>query len=162
MLPALFKGFPDAHSHPSSSPPSLLPQGFQKLQLLLRAILLRRTKGTTIKGTPIINLPERRQELVKVPLTRAEADFYKQVCVHGGGGGRRRRTLGWRDGGGVCFSSCQQWQRQEKEFAAYCTHVTYLGSTNTPPPTPCRLRLLLLLPWRRPNQRRQQEGAGST
>jgi SNF2 family DNA or RNA helicase len=63
---------PPAHTHS--------PQGFQKLQLLLRAILLRRTKGTTIKGAPIINLPERKQELVRVPLTRAEADFYKQVC----------------------------------------------------------------------------------
>lgn len=56
-----------------------LAQGFQKLQLLLKAILLRRTKGSTINGTPIINLPERRQELVKVNLSRDEAAFYKQV-----------------------------------------------------------------------------------
>jgi hypothetical protein len=58
-----------------------LAQGFKKLQLLLKAILLRRTKGSTINGTPIINLPERRQELVKVNLSRDEAAFYKQVWL---------------------------------------------------------------------------------
>jgi hypothetical protein len=78
-------------------------QGFKKLQLLLRAILLRRTKGSTINGTPIINLPERRQELVKVQLSRDEADFYKQV------GGHVLILLGRRElvgGGGHALHAC--------------------------------------------------------
>lgn len=68
------------NDHAFQDDASFLSQGFKKLQLLLKAILLRRTKGSTINGTPIINLPERRQELVKVNLSRDEAAFYKQVC----------------------------------------------------------------------------------
>lgn len=54
-------------------------KGFRKLQALLRAVLLRRTKGSTIGGQPIIALPERRQQLLKIEFSRDEAAFYKQV-----------------------------------------------------------------------------------
>lgn len=54
-------------------------KGFKKLQTLLRAILLRRTKSSKIGDAPIINLPERRQQLLKVDFSRDEAAFYKQV-----------------------------------------------------------------------------------
>jgi SNF2 family DNA or RNA helicase len=54
-------------------------KGFRKLQALLRAVLLRRTKGSKIGGQPIIALPERRQQLLKVEFSRDESVFYKQV-----------------------------------------------------------------------------------
>lgn len=54
-------------------------KGFRKLQTLLKAILLRRTKQTTINGVPIVDIPPRQQELMKAPFTPEEASFYKQV-----------------------------------------------------------------------------------
>ncbi|KAF6253953.1 SNF2 family N-terminal domain-containing protein [Scenedesmus sp. NREL 46B-D3] len=54
-------------------------KGFRKLQALLRAVLLRRTKGSTIGGQPIIALPERRQQLLKIEFSRDESAFYKQL-----------------------------------------------------------------------------------
>jgi SNF2 family DNA or RNA helicase len=58
-------------------------KGFRKLQALLRAVLLRRTKGSKIGGQPIIALPERRQQLLKIEFSRDESAFYKQVCYLG-------------------------------------------------------------------------------
>jgi hypothetical protein len=43
------------------------------------AVLLRRTKGSKIGGQPIIALPERRQQLLKIEFSRDESAFYKQV-----------------------------------------------------------------------------------
>jgi SNF2 family DNA or RNA helicase len=63
-------------------------KGFRKLQALLRAVLLRRTKGSKIGGQPIIALPERRQTLLKIEFSRDESAFYKQVTrIPGGLGG---------------------------------------------------------------------------
>lgn len=62
-------------------------KGFKKLQTLLRAVLLRRTKGSKIGDEPIICLPERRQQLVQVEFSRDEAAFYKQVGAWGSGAG---------------------------------------------------------------------------
>ena len=54
-------------------------KGFRKLQALLRAVLLRRTKGSTIGGQPIIALPERRQQLLKIEFSRDEAALHEQA-----------------------------------------------------------------------------------
>jgi hypothetical protein len=47
--------------------------------LLSEAVLLRRTKGNKIGGQPIIALPERRQQLLKIEFSKDESAFYKQV-----------------------------------------------------------------------------------
>jgi SNF2 family DNA or RNA helicase len=57
-------------------------KGFRKLQALLRAVLLRRTKSSKIGGQPIIALPERRQQLLKIEFSRDESAFYKQVNIN--------------------------------------------------------------------------------
>jgi hypothetical protein len=62
-------------------------QGFEELLLWSRVVLLsmtvllRRTKGSKIGGQPIIALPERRQQLLKIEFSRDESAFYKQVMV---------------------------------------------------------------------------------
>jgi SNF2 family DNA or RNA helicase len=56
-------------------------KGFRKLQALLRAVLLRRTKGSKIGSQPIIALPERRQQMLKIEFSRDESAFYKQVGI---------------------------------------------------------------------------------
>lgn len=48
----------------------------RKLQALLKAILLRRTKKSEIDGRPILNLPERTTELQHAVFSEDEADFY--------------------------------------------------------------------------------------
>jgi hypothetical protein len=52
-----------------------------KIFLLSEAVLLRRTKGSKIGGQPIIALPERWQQLLKIELSRDESAFYKQVGI---------------------------------------------------------------------------------
>ncbi|KAL1295687.1 hypothetical protein HN51_056534 [Arachis hypogaea] len=54
-------------------------QGYKKLQAVLRAIMLRRTKGTLIDGKPIINLPPKTIELTKVDFSTEERAFYMQL-----------------------------------------------------------------------------------
>ncbi|RAL45745.1 unnamed protein product [Cuscuta campestris] len=54
-------------------------QGYKKLQAILRAIMLRRTKGTLIEGQPIINLPPKTIHLKKVTFTPEERDFYNRL-----------------------------------------------------------------------------------
>ncbi|XP_022642223.1 helicase-like transcription factor CHR28 isoform X2 [Vigna radiata var. radiata] len=54
-------------------------QGYKKLQAVLRAIMLRRTKGTLLDGKPIINLPPKTIELSKVDFSVEERAFYTKL-----------------------------------------------------------------------------------
>ncbi|KAL6187256.1 hypothetical protein ACLB2K_043370 [Fragaria x ananassa] len=54
-------------------------QGYKKLQAVLRAIMLRRTKGTMIDGQPIINLPPKTINLSKVEFSVEERAFYTKL-----------------------------------------------------------------------------------
>ncbi|XP_050373282.1 helicase-like transcription factor CHR28 isoform X2 [Argentina anserina] len=54
-------------------------QGYKKLQAVLRAIMLRRTKGTMIDGQPIINLPPKKINLSKVEFSSEERAFYTKL-----------------------------------------------------------------------------------
>ncbi|KAI4313181.1 hypothetical protein L6164_026179 [Bauhinia variegata] len=54
-------------------------QGYKKLQAVLRAIMLRRTKGTFINGEPIIQLPPKTIRLNKVDFSFEERAFYKKL-----------------------------------------------------------------------------------
>ncbi|KAI9846631.1 MAG: hypothetical protein M1838_001230 [Thelocarpon superellum] len=51
-------------------------QAMRKLQALLKAILLRRTKRSEIDGKPIINLPARTNEIRHVVFDDAQQEFY--------------------------------------------------------------------------------------
>lgn len=53
--------------------------GFPRLRVILQNILLRRTKTTKIDGDPIISLPERRVNLVKIDFSKEERKFYDRV-----------------------------------------------------------------------------------
>ncbi|XP_020534009.1 helicase-like transcription factor CHR28 isoform X2 [Jatropha curcas] len=53
--------------------------GYKKLQAVLRAIMLRRTKGTLIDGQPIINLPPKTISLTKVDFSTEERAFYTRL-----------------------------------------------------------------------------------
>ncbi|KAK7270127.1 hypothetical protein RIF29_23047 [Crotalaria pallida] len=53
--------------------------GYKKLQAVLRAIMLRRTKDTLIDGKPIINLPPKKIELTKVDFSSEERAFYTKL-----------------------------------------------------------------------------------
>ena len=54
-------------------------QAMQKLQALLKAILLRRTKKSLIDGQPILQLPERTTEAQHAVFNKDELDFYKAL-----------------------------------------------------------------------------------
>lgn len=53
--------------------------GYKKLQAILRAIMLRRTKGTLLDGEPIIKLPPKKINLTKVDFSTEERDFYTKL-----------------------------------------------------------------------------------
>ncbi|VVA14792.1 PREDICTED: helicase mRNAion factor [Prunus dulcis] len=53
--------------------------GYKKLQAVLRAIMLRRTKGTLIDGQPIIELPPKTIHLSKVEFSSEERAFYTKL-----------------------------------------------------------------------------------
>ncbi|KAE9454295.1 hypothetical protein C3L33_13797, partial [Rhododendron williamsianum] len=53
--------------------------GYKKLQAVLRAIMLRRTKGTLIDGEPIISLPPKTIHLTKVDFSPEERAFYAKL-----------------------------------------------------------------------------------
>ncbi|CAN8321317.1 unnamed protein product [Cochlearia groenlandica] len=53
--------------------------GYKKLQAVLKAIMLRRTKGTLLDGQPIINLPPKTINLSKVDFSEEERSFYKKL-----------------------------------------------------------------------------------
>ncbi|AEE32545.1 unnamed protein product [Arabidopsis thaliana] len=54
-------------------------QGYKKLQAVLRAIMLRRTKGTLLDGQPIINLPPKTINLSQVDFSVEERSFYVKL-----------------------------------------------------------------------------------
>ncbi|CAL9218397.1 unnamed protein product [Arabidopsis halleri] len=53
--------------------------GYKKLQAVLRAIMLRRTKGTLLDGQPIINLPPKTINLSNVDFSVEERSFYMKL-----------------------------------------------------------------------------------
>ncbi|KAL8814497.1 MAG: hypothetical protein Q9223_006283 [Gallowayella weberi] len=54
-------------------------RAMKKLQALLKAVLLRRDKKSTIDGKPILNLPERTTEAQHAIFSEAEQEFYTAV-----------------------------------------------------------------------------------
>ncbi|ESQ29335.1 hypothetical protein EUTSA_v10023220mg [Eutrema salsugineum] len=54
-------------------------KGYQKLQAILKTVMLRRTKGSLLDGKPIISLPPKSIELRKVDFTEEERDFYSNL-----------------------------------------------------------------------------------
>ncbi|KAF9539567.1 hypothetical protein EC957_005225 [Mortierella hygrophila] len=48
----------------------------QRVQALLKAVCLRRTKTSTVDGKPILNLPDRNVEIVHAPFSHDESAFY--------------------------------------------------------------------------------------
>ncbi|KAL8698197.1 MAG: hypothetical protein Q9224_001959 [Gallowayella concinna] len=54
-------------------------RAMKKLQALLKAVLLRRDKKSTIDGKPILNLPERTTEAQHATFSEAEQEFYTAV-----------------------------------------------------------------------------------
>ncbi|RKP35819.1 SNF2 family N-terminal domain-containing protein [Dimargaris cristalligena] len=58
---------------------NLTPRAFQRVQALLKAILLRRRKTDQIDGKPILSLPGKTVHEVKENFTTPEAEFYKSV-----------------------------------------------------------------------------------
>ncbi|CAH8355532.1 unnamed protein product [Eruca vesicaria subsp. sativa] len=53
--------------------------GYKKLQAVLRAVMLRRTKGALLDGQPLINLPPKKVNLNKVDFSVEERSFYKKL-----------------------------------------------------------------------------------
>lgn len=51
----------------------------KQLQILLKAVLLRRTKSSQINGQPILNLPDKHIQRDAVDFNEDEATFYKQL-----------------------------------------------------------------------------------
>ncbi|KAI3868312.1 hypothetical protein MKX03_000223 [Papaver bracteatum] len=52
---------------------------YKKLQVVLKTILLRRTKDTLIDGKPIVTLPPKSISLMKVELSTEERSFYSAL-----------------------------------------------------------------------------------
>ncbi|CAN8268981.1 unnamed protein product [Cochlearia groenlandica] len=70
---AVYKSFYHTIKAPISKNPL---HGYKKLQVVLRAVMLRRTKGTLLDGQPIINLPPKKINLSKVDFSAEERSFY--------------------------------------------------------------------------------------
>jgi SNF2 family DNA or RNA helicase len=51
----------------------------KKLQAVLKAILLRRTKTSQIDGKPIISLPPKTEEITHVVFSKDEQDYYNSL-----------------------------------------------------------------------------------
>jgi SNF2 family DNA or RNA helicase len=66
--------FAKANSHESD-----LTRAMSKLQALLKAILLRRTKTSLIDGKPIITLPPKSEEIAHVVFSEDEQAFYDSL-----------------------------------------------------------------------------------
>lgn len=58
-------------------------KGYARLQAVLAAIMLRRTKDTQLHGRPIIELPKREQSLVQVGDTRRPPCIRHKVMPQG-------------------------------------------------------------------------------
>ncbi|KAL2323933.1 hypothetical protein Fmac_022991 [Flemingia macrophylla] len=73
---AVYKSFYNTIKVPIHKCPE---QGYKKLQAVLRAIMLRRTKGTLLDGKPIITLPPKTTRLSKVDFSIEERAFYTKL-----------------------------------------------------------------------------------
>ncbi|KAK3845402.1 MAG: SNF2 family N-terminal domain-containing protein [Linnemannia gamsii] len=51
----------------------------QRVQALLKAVCLRRTKTSLVDGKPILNLPDRNVEIVHAPFSHDESAFYHSL-----------------------------------------------------------------------------------
>ncbi|KAI9677213.1 MAG: hypothetical protein M1829_002787 [Trizodia sp. TS-e1964] len=72
-----FRKFNDDFTKPiKAQHPALRAHGLRKLQALLKAILLRRTKKSEIDGKPILTLPERSNEVRHAVFSEDERAFY--------------------------------------------------------------------------------------
>lgn len=76
---AVYKSFTSRIKLPISRNPAT---GYQKLQAVLKTVMLRRTKGSTIDGEPIITLPKKTITLQKVEFSAEERDFYHLLEAH--------------------------------------------------------------------------------
>ncbi|KAI0600651.1 SNF2 family N-terminal domain-containing protein [Biscogniauxia sp. FL1348] len=56
-----------------------VPESMKKLQALLKAIMLRRTKASEIDGKPIVTLKEKTEEIVHVVFSTDEQDYYNKL-----------------------------------------------------------------------------------
>ncbi|KAI1635980.1 SNF2 family N-terminal domain-containing protein [Biscogniauxia mediterranea] len=56
-----------------------VPESMRKLQALLKAIMLRRTKASKIDGKPIVTLKEKTEEIVHVVFSTDEQDYYNKL-----------------------------------------------------------------------------------
>jgi SNF2 family DNA or RNA helicase len=54
-------------------------KAMEKLQALIRGIMLRRTKKSEIDGKPIVTLPQRTNDVVNGSFDQDQEDFYRQV-----------------------------------------------------------------------------------
>lgn len=93
-----------------------------------QAVLLRRTKQSTINGEPIIKLPGREQALAQQTFSKAEAAFYTRVGRAGGGsgcegGGRRGHGRGRKAWVCVPFRVCGQCHRPAGEHGLCMQHA---------------------------------------
>jgi SNF2 family DNA or RNA helicase len=55
-------------------------EGLSRLQTMLKPIMLRRTKATRLAdGTAIVQLPPRRNKIIRIDLSEEEKDFYRAL-----------------------------------------------------------------------------------
>ncbi|XP_034592714.1 helicase-like transcription factor CHR28 isoform X3 [Setaria viridis] len=75
---AVYKQFCSMIKIPISRNPT---NGYKKLQLVLKTVMLRRTKATMLDGKPIISLPPKTVSLKTVDFTSEERNFYNTLEV---------------------------------------------------------------------------------
>ncbi|KAH7882890.1 SNF2 family N-terminal domain-containing protein [Phlebopus sp. FC_14] len=54
-------------------------RAMKRLHVVLKAIMLRRTKNQILNGKPLLQLPERFLQLVQCPFDASEKEFYKRL-----------------------------------------------------------------------------------
>ncbi|KAG2601171.1 helicase-like transcription factor CHR28 isoform X3 [Panicum virgatum] len=75
---AVYKQFCTMIKIPISRNPT---NGYKKLQVVLKTVMLRRTKATMLDGKPIISLPPKTVSLKTVDFTTEERNFYNTLEV---------------------------------------------------------------------------------
>ncbi|KAJ1285692.1 hypothetical protein BS78_03G296700 [Paspalum vaginatum] len=75
---AVYKQFCSMIKIPISRNPT---NGYKKLQIVLKTVMLRRTKATMLDGKPIISLPPKTVSLKTVDFTSEERAFYNTLEV---------------------------------------------------------------------------------
>lgn len=58
------------------------PRAMQKLQVLCKSIMMRRTKKSTFEGQPILVLPERSTHVENPEFSDDEKSFYQACILH--------------------------------------------------------------------------------